>query len=125
MDLFLHKSNGMKLEDFYQKVFDLFNIDNSEERDSSNYPPLCRYFIGYGTQTHFKLWDIEPDILGEYPFVLSIGENSYKYGSSELPNDIFEIAEILAKNEVNCFVPAGDYWDINWNGEGQTFRNPK
>ncbi|KXX66730.1 hypothetical protein [Flammeovirga sp. SJP92] len=124
MDLFIHKDAGEEMEEFKDKVFSLFNIELIEERKSSNYPPNDRYFVGYGKLKNIKLWDEDSDTLEDYPFVLSLNDNSYKSSECELPEDIIEIAKKLGEIGIKNFVPNGNsYWEINWDKKGQEFPN--
>lgn len=122
LSLFIHKDSGNELENFVDTVFTLFSIELIEERESLNYPPNNRYFVGYGKSKHIKLWDDDSETLENYPFVLTLYENTYKSGNIKLPDAIVEIAEKLGQAGIKCFLPFNDdYWESDWDKTGQIF----
>ena len=126
MDIFIHQSSGKNIEEFIDKIFSLFNLKKTEERESSNYPPNNRYFIGYGKDNNLTVWDEDSKTLEEYPFVLSLKNNTHKNGHVLLPKSIDEIASILSKGGFNCFIPlSNNYWETNWDRKGKLYSSSK
>ena len=124
MDIFIHIKTGARLEKFYKKIYSLFDIEEIKEGDSANHPPYNRYYVGYGSSINYKLWDDDSETLEEFPYILSVKENTFESGKSNLPNDLDEIAKILYDGGITTFIPDEDnYWDIDWNKKGK-INNP-
>jgi len=71
-----------------------------------------------------KLWDDDSEELEDYPYMLTLEDNTYKFGEGELPKNPENIAIQLSANGVKCFIPTGEHWKLNWNKEGKYF-DPK
>lgn len=109
--------DGLRLEDLAAGVFRALGLSQSEERESSNYPPNDHYFAGYAQNACIHVYDADDDTKPEFPFRVSI-QPPRQSGLGMVETDPKCMACLLAGAGFHVFIPHGDWFRADWNGEG-------
>jgi hypothetical protein len=102
-------------------IFQTLGLDVFEERESSNYPPENRYFIGRAANASLKVCCSDDDRL-PHPY-WAILEPGVIEGASQvkIPTEIPVLAELLAASGLEIFVPSKGWSKIDWSGSGDVY----
>ena len=101
-------------------VFVALGLSETEERDSSNYPPDDHYFVAYAANAVIKVCDFD-DCKPGYPYCLSIDQPTYRKGKEQTADNATLVAAILAKAGFRIFVPIGPWYGKDWDGNGKEY----
>ena len=112
---------GSCLKDAAIRVFKALQVDEWEERDSANYPPDEHYFAGYFKNATVEICDCDFDKMSHYPFYIQVENPSWRLGSRVMEEDPVRIAGLLVSSGFTVFIPDGDWWSHNWDGDGHVY----
>jgi hypothetical protein len=99
-------------------VFRLLGLTETEERDSSNYPP-DDYFAGYAANATATICS---DRKPEYPFHVTLSEpTTWRKGTGHIKTTQAEVATLLAAGGLSVFIPVGPWPRADWDGRGETY----
>lgn len=102
-------------------IFQTLGLDVFEERESSNYPPENRYFIGRAANASLKICCSDDDRL-PHPYWVVLGPCLVERSSQvRIPTDIPILAEALAASGLEIFVPSKGWSKIDWDGAGDLY----
>ena len=110
-----------KLSDIASGVFRALGVSEWEERDSSNYPPDNRYFVGYCENAQVVVYDADDEWTPAYPFRVSLEDSSWRKGHSTIATDVATVAKALVAGGFTVFVPAEGWERTDWDGEGDVY----
>jgi hypothetical protein len=109
------------LGDVASGVFSALGITESEERYSSNYPPDEHYFAGYCENAEVTVSDGDDDRVPDYPFHVSVEDSSWRIGRGVIATEVASIAKALVAGGFTAFVPAGAWYQTDWDGDGDVY----
>jgi len=110
------------LADVAATVFRLLGLTETEERDSSNYPPDDHYFAGYAANATVTVCDADDDRKRGYPFHVTLsGPTTWRKGTGHIDTAQAEVATLLAAGGLSVFIPAGPGHRTDWDGQGESY----
>ncbi|MDC8758487.1 hypothetical protein [Janthinobacterium fluminis] len=119
--MFVH-SPLPELQEAAFAIFEALGLDVFEERESSNYPPENRYFIGYAANASLKVCRSDDDRL-PHPYWVILGQSVvHRAGLMSIPTDVPILAAVLAGGGLEVFVPSKGWSKTDWNGSGDVYR---
>ncbi len=114
--------SGSRLADVAADVFRALGVSVSGERLSAHYPPDGHYFAGYALNASCQVYDGDSDQMLDFPFRLSVGKPiSWGKGVDVIETEPQPMAKLLAAAGFRVFVPHGDWWSIDWDGDGELY----
>lgn len=115
-------NNDPTLPEFAAKVFSTLGLSQSEERESSNYPPEDRYFIGYAANASVKVCCSDAEEFPEYPYWVVLGEPRERVTATEtVPLESAQFAEVLSKNGMQLLQPNEGWGKVDWVPSGKVY----
>jgi hypothetical protein len=112
--------NSSRLEDVAVGVFRALGLSESEERESSNYPPDDHYFAGYAQNACVQVYDADDDTKPDFPFRVSVKQPS-RSGVGTVETDLKRMAALLATAGFQVFIPHGNWFMADWDGKGEVY----
>lgn len=114
--------NDLALPEFAAKVFSRLGLSQIEERESSNYPPEDRYFIGYAANASVKVCCSDAEEFPEYPYWVVLDKPNARITATEtVPLEIEQFAEVLAKNKMQLLQPSDGWGKVGWIPSGRVY----
>ena len=106
------------LEAVASTVFRALGLKETEERFSTNYPPDEHYFAGYAANIVVVVADADDDRMSRFPFAITLKRPTYRKGSAIIEAEPAVIASMLAAVGLRAFVPLGEWYRSDWDGQG-------
>ena len=110
------------LSEVAARVFTQLGLTDSEERESSNYPPDDHYFCGYARNATVEVCDSDESEMPEYPYWLVLTDKtSWKDAKTEFVAEPESVAQILANAGFKVFIPSEGWGRVGWKPNGKVF----
>lgn len=109
-------------QEFASRVFTSLGLTQFEERESSNYPPEERYFIGYAANASVKVCRSDDEELPQYPFQVVLEDARSRVPAVEtIPVEITHFAETVAVAGIQLFQPTDGWGRVGWTPSGTVY----
>mgnify|MGYP003347783186 CR=1 FL=1 len=113
-DIFIIDDDKARLSDFVHRLTIVTDISEVVERESSNYY-LGHYFKAKLNNCDIKIYYLDTFGCEKYTFIISIDKSTF--------DTTHQIALLLCKSGVECFVPNENWIYTSWNGEGKIYKS--
>ena len=109
-------------QEFASRVFTSLGLTQFEERESSNYPPEERYFIGYAANASVKVCRSDDGEFPQYPFWVVLEDARNRVLAMEtIPLETAHFAETVANAGIQLFQPTEGWGTVGWTPSGTVY----
>ncbi len=108
----------LRLAEIAKIVFGALQMDRYEERFSENYPN-GHYFREYATNAEVVVADDDIDTGEAFPFLISFEAPVLRRGANAVVTGADAVAAPLAAAGLTVFIPIGNWYLADWDGQGR------
>jgi len=110
------------LPEFSACVFTALHLTEVEERESSNYPPDGRYFIGYASNASVKVCHSDDGDFAQYPYWVVLQSPRIQIDAQQaIPLSAEQVATLLAESGLEILVPSEGWGKVGWVPSGTVY----
>jgi hypothetical protein len=110
------------LPEFSACIFSALHLTEFEERESSNYPPDDRYFIGYASNASVKVCHSDDDDFAQYPYWVVLQSPRIQMDVKQsIPLSAEQVATSLAESGLEILVPSEGWGKVGWVPSGTVY----